>query len=1058
MEKYDLLIVADATASMSSYLTALNTSLPQIISISALTGCFSRLGVIAYRDYTDFDEMLKFSGWLDLSPARRPAKQPDVVAFTKSLKARGGGDYPEAAKTALAKAYTIMRPDAKTIILLYTDAPPHGTIPKPERLMNGDAEMKVLSNPRSYDGFGPSFLDWVSAAKTLASGERRAQVFALLQWDMLPHCVTYYNFLCAMTGGACIRLDDSTPETISKLSVELLLAWMGVEKPGVDNADLEVPGYWSSYVSTEGMSDLKDEGDPETERFFPVPYTRHTPVLENIAEVALSASVLKNLPKKPTPAESPRKQWDTDPRYRDFASKYLMQIISEDIGAIAINPVFGALWRAVCKDRTYAGRNDLADAFSKAVGEIQDREKKSVMERWLDESYDFSAEIQAITDNVSEADRFPCVFLDPTMRFAGDSADHESLESLSRGDLLEISRSCDPRILRRLGRVLTRLTYVEDSMDTPAHITQSNIHQVRLIPLALATEKYDHQFWKILLHTIVSGAQLTARAAAVLAALTIRMGVTFLADAAESEMLRYKDSWNNVEVPETWAINCLRLLLEADRTYRKTHSGPEKPSGLLKKSDVALFERLVAFKTLEHNLDAPLTARIPCTPEKAVYPIGPLVTCQLCHYPRSVTIMGPDARCGACLGLDPLNPNIARVAIGASRDATPMSDATWVECNIPSCRAQYVVYKVEALRVRPKCHYCRQLRVPRAKGKRLVAPLVDCSKCTNRMIWPEEYRPATFVASLFVCPACESGRETTAELKISAKALAVENGTSWLVEDSEKPDESPFTNRSVYRTVLTMGTNEFMSRITLFPPREAPLTQRGKPILNTYELISTIKELVADWKSKKVDCSLCFSSFWPSALVPACGRRGCLQRICTACSASWYGSNASGSIINTAALACPFCRRLPAPRTLTKYGRGIHAVKDLHRAIENRGMWIYAWCSVCSAAKEFTTRDCARGTPPELRGWTCESCVEELQKVNEKDTGPISKVKPCPKCGTMTEKISGCGHITCPVEGCGTDWCYFCGIEVPNEIYEHMAETHGEIYDEQEIDDYDDGT
>ncbi|KAL4993283.1 hypothetical protein BDV10DRAFT_190118 [Aspergillus recurvatus] len=1054
MEKYDLLIVVDATASMSSYLTALNTSLPQIISISALTGCFSRLGVIPYRDYTDFHDLVKFSGWLDLSPARGSAKQPDLVAFTKSLKATGGGDYPEAAKTALARAYTMMRPEAKTIILLYTDAPPHGTVPKPEALTNGAVEMQALSNPRSYDGFGPFFLDWVSAAKTLAGGERQAQVFALLQWDMLPHCATYYNYLCAMTGGACIRLDDSTPETISKSSIELLLAWMGVEKPGVDNADLEVPGYWSSYVSTEGMSDLKDEGDPETGRFFPVPYTRHTPVLENIAEVALGASVLKRMPKKPTPAESPIKRWETDPRYREVASKHLMQVITENIGAIAINPIFGALWRAVCKDRAYAGRNDLVNAFSKAMGDIRDPEKKSVMERWLDESYDFSAEIQTIIDNVSEADRFPCVFLDPTMNFAGDSADGESTGSLSRVELLEISRSCDPQILRRLGRVLTRLTYVEDFMDVPEHITKSNAHHVRVIPLALAAAKYDHQFWKVMLHTIASGARLTAGAAAVLAALTIRMGVTCLADAAESEMLRYKDSWNNVEVPETWAISRLRLLLEADRAYQKSRSGPEKSSGLLKKSDVVLFERLVAFKTLERNLDTPLTARVPWTPESSVYAVGPLVTCQLCQYPRSVTVIGPDVRCGVCLGLDPLKPDTARVTIGASRDTTSMSDATWVECSMPSCRAQYVVYNVEALRVRPKCHYCRQLRVPKARKKRLAAPLVDCSKCTNRIIWPEEYRPATFDASLFVCPACECGRETTAELEISAKALALENGTSWLAEDSEKPDESPFTYRSVYRTVSTMGTDGFMSRITLFPPREAPLTQQGKSILNTGELISTLKELVAGGKSKKVYCSLCFSSFWPSALVPACGRRGCLQRICTTCSASWYGSNASGTIINTAALACPFCRRFPAPRVLTKYGRGIHAVKDLNRAIENQGVWICAWCSVCSAAKEFIARDCASGTPPELRGWMCESCSEELQRADEeKETARISKIKPCPKCGTMTERLSGCGHITCPVEGCGADWCYFCGMEVLNGIYEHMAKAHGGIYDEQETDD-----
>lgn len=54
MDEYDLLIITDATFSMSHYLRSLNTSLPQIISVSALTGCFSRIGLLAYRDYNSY--------------------------------------------------------------------------------------------------------------------------------------------------------------------------------------------------------------------------------------------------------------------------------------------------------------------------------------------------------------------------------------------------------------------------------------------------------------------------------------------------------------------------------------------------------------------------------------------------------------------------------------------------------------------------------------------------------------------------------------------------------------------------------------------------------------------------------------------------------------------------------------------------------------------------------------------------------------------------------------------------------------------------------------------
>ncbi|RDW84149.1 uncharacterized protein DSM5745_04475 [Aspergillus mulundensis] len=203
----------------------------------------------------------------------------------------------------------------------------------------------------------------------------------------------------------------------------------------------------------------------------------------------------------------------------------------------------------------------------------------------------------------------------------------------------------------------------------PEHVTKSNTNQ------------------KILLHTIVPGTRLSARAATLLAALAVRMGVTFLADAAEYEMYSYRDNWNNVHVQETWPLGCLNLLLDANQTHKtaRKESNAEKPNSphrLFKTLDVALFECLVALKTLEISLDAEPTIHIPWTPKKAVCPIGPLFTCQLCQYPRSVTIMGPDAKCGICLGLDPLeslDSNKARIEIGASHDTTPSSDATWVE-------------------------------------------------------------------------------------------------------------------------------------------------------------------------------------------------------------------------------------------------------------------------------------------------------------------------------------------------------------------------------------------
>ena len=122
-EVCDLLIVVDATASMTEYLASLQKSLPQIISVSALTDCFSRIGVLAYRDYST-RELLKWSGWYTVSAVSEET-QVDLIAMAKSLVPMGNASDDEACKTGLAGAYELAREDATTIILLYTDAPPH---------------------------------------------------------------------------------------------------------------------------------------------------------------------------------------------------------------------------------------------------------------------------------------------------------------------------------------------------------------------------------------------------------------------------------------------------------------------------------------------------------------------------------------------------------------------------------------------------------------------------------------------------------------------------------------------------------------------------------------------------------------------------------------------------------------------------------------------------------------------------------------------------------------------------------------------------------------------
>ncbi|EFR02702.1 hypothetical protein MGYG_05700 [Nannizzia gypsea CBS 118893] len=1117
----DLLILVDATWSMRDYFKTLKMALPRIISVSALTGCFSRIGLLAYRDYSEA-HMLEWSGWLDVYGGP-DADGHDILAFANSLEVEGDRVFnPEAAKTALARAYELMRVDAKTILLLYTDSFPHFGVSEAHKWMDtyivtetGVLEREALSDPSSYSGYGPAFVDWVSATKLLSEGEKAVQVFSLLSSDICWREAAYYIYLSTLTGGACVVVQEPSAEEMSaasesgsdddsdatidygpcpeyldicarvifKVTVDLLLTWMGIkpaenattEDSAAEESDVRISiqgnsailGYYESVVD---IKTLNHELDPRAGRFFVIDldnFMAHdADYMPNVVTVLLTPdNTQKYIRKKDEPVTNFAMAWATNPAYRSMALQHLKNIIKADVRAIAVNPALGSLWRRICSDRTCDSRQELLDAFSAEAGKLESARSRDRLKIWLESSYDYTEEVLELINSVPNEEQFPCVYLDPTLDFTPSSAEAEDDEfgkpitALTRVNLLEIGRSCDPSVLRRHGRMLTQLTYVDRAADLPEHIVNSTNEEVPRIPMVLARDEYKRQFWRILLHLVVPGTKLSARAAALLAALSLRLGITPLIEVAEWEALGFRDKWNDLETSETWSIPCLNLLINADDAYNKRRADLEgeiedtdlakaKPATLLKPSDRELFEKLIAYRMLEVNLDSALIAKVGWTPEKTIAPLGPTAICRSCEYPRSVSVMNNNGECGICICAAQDDAWKKVLDVGVSREDSPESPAIWVECCVQTCRAQYVVYNVTSLNGRAKCHYCRLQSATLSKSRQICpdAPWIECIKCLNRFIWPVEYRPFSLSTSKFTCIHCDAGRKTVVEIETTARKISEENSFSWLVCDNQNPELCPFTGRSLLTTISKFGTENFTSRMTIFPVTNKTLTLKGKTIQNVSEVISTLQDLVSRLKTIKEDCSLCMSVFRPDMLNAACGRRGCLQRVCRDCLNHWYGLNAAGRILNIGALFCPFCRRPPSAKTLARYAMGVQAVTNLSKAVEEQGTWIYAWCISCSSARQFMERECARGTPPEVSRWHCPECVE--QREEQKMAKRISKIKPCPGCGVMTEKVFGCAHITCPVPECQAEWCYICGERAVNiDIYEHLNNAHGGIFD-----------
>lgn len=1064
--------------------------------MTLLVGVFDRLGVLAYRDYSESeDDRIEWSGWMDATAGDKSDQdtisQDSLIAHAAQLLPIGGGDWPEATKTALAKAYQVMRPEAHTIVLFFTDAPPHFP---PYIQRNPQHELEALAGD-TYGEHSGLFADWATACNTLASGGPEGKVATVLSFvgSSQAHTYSSYLYLSALTRGVCLCLDTSDSASISQITMGTLLAWAGVSKAGVDKAGNQPQTEHLAELMTYTSDDLVIPVEDQSKLGKVVCVGRAPPnestVLRHVKSQPIAVDDLSTA--VPVGYKGQvldfDKRYKSDPDYRALVQKQLGSIIATDVNSLTVNPLFGSLWRAVTADRDAPARDALAQQFSAQVAQTSSVEAKARLSEWLAESYNFASEISEYIDEVPERRRFPCVLLDPTQDFTpeiGDDDDDRRLDQFTRDELLEIGRSCDGRVLRRLGKVLTRLTYVEREEDLPAHLVDDE--QVPRLPLALAEDDHKGRFWSVLLHLVLAGTKLSTRPAALLAALSLRIGILPLREIAYRELFRQRAFWNNIDVHENWNSACLGLLLDADADFEhRVAIGEVKRSNddelILLPDDRSLFQALVKYKTLERNLATTLVARVGWTPEKTTAPIGPLVVCRVCKFPRSVTMMASKGICGLCCKSCDCASCTARnggevspeaLCTNVSADASPTSPATWVECSLKTCRAQYVVYNPDDLVIRPKCFDCRHLQASQG---------LECKTCKNRIVFPLEYRPKDTSGNPVTgweCSACTGTIATIVNTETCAAALRRENGNDWLVGGLDAFNGTLFNGRSLFVTATNIDRHTFATQSLLLPKVDnLRFNLHGKQVHNAQDLVDSLSRWVNSRRAEQGSCSLCIGDMRKDALVRACGRKGCEQLICAPCRRQWYGINQVGRVINVAALHCPFCRRLPAPNAVSEFG--LVRLGDLRRAVDEAGAWIYAWCRDCRFARQYVERECARGAP-RVSEWQCEPCVEAeeearilaaqrqawtrppvlLEPATRATRAPpesaeelYRKARECPGCKFPTVKASGCDHITCP---CGTHWCWACGEEQDDAdaTYRHMAAEHGGLWDDGEEDDW----
>lgn len=116
----DVVFAIDATGSMVWVHRKVRERMGQLAGYVRNLVPLARFGIIAYRDYNDYEFVTRIS-----QPSFDIVKGRDFMA---AIDAVGGGDVPEAVTQALRDAETKIawRPGAQRVVIVIGDAPPHG--------------------------------------------------------------------------------------------------------------------------------------------------------------------------------------------------------------------------------------------------------------------------------------------------------------------------------------------------------------------------------------------------------------------------------------------------------------------------------------------------------------------------------------------------------------------------------------------------------------------------------------------------------------------------------------------------------------------------------------------------------------------------------------------------------------------------------------------------------------------------------------------------------------------------------------------------------------------
>ena len=695
--KLDCIICLDTTGSMGNFCSAIGQSVPEIFQILRLTDVFNRIKIVTYEDYGDGSNLYRETKWCtDLTA--------ELSNFVLSLRAGGGGDAEEAQKTAFNRI--LNDTDRSTLVIHFTDAPPH-----PANMHNNSnyTKEKEAHTKNQWE------FDWVKLANKMAA--KNITVYNIINTNSL-NISSYYILLSERTHGEVLYITSSTKEHIAYTTISLCLALMGQETT-----------FQNTYQFNYQTPSI-DKCQSETKSAGYLPSNNVSRATVNITPNSAMNINMRNLLIK----------FRTSTDYSDVVFKIFDNLISgTKIVSLTTNPIFGQMWREICKRKDDHRREQLLLKLDDALRNLErsDKNQYTKVREWISESYNQAEDI--MEEIKAASSQTPCLILRNNNRYTPQ-------------DIIEVSRSCNPHILHIICDLITELEIVKDNDQLPFSDD---------IPMYIPLSLPINRIFSLLPHLMAQGCLFSSRTAITMAMVVKLTNNVVLQEQATQFLENMKGKWFDVETPENYSAGFIKLAL--------------KLKECLTAEEIELFTKLQHFLGLMINKKTCINVRLPYIANKTRRADNK-IKCECCNKLRSSSLI-TDNKCALChCNYDHVNE--------------PCSDNESIWCECRTCHSHYAVIRPELLNITPKCYYCRELNEDGSTHSK------KCKVCRNLFIVP------TVGPSEFTCAQCQIDPSKSVEdFNVTVEDIFTENRTEILdlIELVIDDDINPFSGHSSFK-------------------------------------------------------------------------------------------------------------------------------------------------------------------------------------------------------------------------------------------------------------------